>query len=301
MFCMRYWVIGTLIAQNQLELQLSTFNFSLLVLSAVLIAAAGNVINDYFDLKTDAINKPDKLIIGAEVSPKMAIGVHLVLNFLGIACAIYLSYQIGHLRFASVHVFAAASLWFYSIYFKKHLLLSNLVVSLLAGIVPFLVGLYEIPLLVKKYSIHLDELFQNSEFNSTFFFKVILFWILAFSFFAFITNFIREVQKDLADIRGDQEGGRVTLPIRFGFKRVKIFVAILTFIWSLTLLYGQYVFLGDTFSLAYFSVLLVLPMIISGILTLRAHTPKQYSMASNLTKVVMLLGVCFSFFIDKIF
>lgn len=300
MYSMRYWVIGTLISQNGLELQLSNLNFFLLVLSAFCIAAAGNVINDYFDLKTDAINKPNKLIIGSQISPKAAIALHLVFNTIGISSAIYLSYSIGHLKFAAIHLFAATSLWFYSIYFKKHLLLSNLVVSLLAGLIPLLVAIYELPLLIDKYALHLDEIFLNSGYTSSFFFKVILFWVVAFAFFAFITNFIREVQKDLADIKGDQEAGRVTLPIRFGFKNVKIFVGILTLLWSVVLLYGQNYFLGDTFSLAYFVVLLVLPMIVSGILTLRANTPKQYSFASNITKIVMLLGVCFSYFIDKL-
>ncbi len=212
-YLIRYCLIAPMVHFSNLELQLSHFDFFLLCLSTVMIAAAGYIINDYFDTRIDSVNKPDKVIVGRSIKRRVAMGAHLVISFLAIAIAFYLARKVGMYKLGFIHVLSAGFLWFYSTDFKKQLLIGNLVVAMLAALVPLIVGLYEIPLLIKKYREVLVETSAN--------FNFIFYFVAAYSGFSFLSTFVREVVKDMEDFSGDKEFGRNTIPIALGIKTAK--------------------------------------------------------------------------------
>jgi 4-hydroxybenzoate polyprenyltransferase len=300
MWAMRHLVIAPMLAVRNFEFTDSEGLFVLLILASVFIAAAGNVINDYFDIKADVLNRPNQVIVGTIIDKRVAMSAHLILNFLGLACAVIYGWKTGTLKFVSIHGFAIVTLWFYSSYFKRHLLLGNLLVALLTALVPLTVGIAIVPQLVSKYSLELQNVFKGTDYSSSFYFQVMFIWIAAFAFFAFFTNFIREIQKDMADMKGDRAVYRKTLPLVYGVKVASRTVVALMLVWLGLLFYGQQKYLGDDFSFAYFLLFLAFPMIISGIITLKGGEPKRYTLAANITKGVMLVGILFSFLIEKI-
>lgn len=80
MWLMRFFVLRPMVEVNDFKLQMSSFDFFLLVISTVLIAAAGNVINDYFDQRTDRVNKPQETIVGVHLSRRIAMAAHQIFN-----------------------------------------------------------------------------------------------------------------------------------------------------------------------------------------------------------------------------
>ena len=126
----------------QVTYTLSNFGFFLLVLSTVLIAAGGNIINDYFDTSIDAINKPTKLIIGVKISRRIAMLAHIIMSTLGILTGIFLAWKLHHIRLGLINIFSVTLLWYYSRLFKRRILVGNIVIAFLSGLVPLVVALF---------------------------------------------------------------------------------------------------------------------------------------------------------------
>lgn len=281
---------------NQFELQLSSFHFFLLVLSTVLIAAAGNVINDYFDQRTDRVNRPKDIIVGVHVKRRVAMLVHQIFNAIGLAIAVYVAWKIGMWKLSIVSFFAAGSLWFYSVQFKKELFIGNIIIALLACLVPLLVGLYEIPLLIKEYGTSVREYFQihRPGEDASLYFQYMFYFILGYAAFAFMLNFIREVQKDIADVKGDSRINARTIPLVYGIKNAKRIVGFLIALAMIILVIVQRMVVSDTYSLIYLVLTILLPLAISLIINHRAVRRPQFVLAGNWLKVAMLFGILYS-------
>ena len=218
-YLMRYCVVWPIIRVNEFELQLDNLHFFLLVLSSMLITAAGYVINDYFDTKTDMLNRPKTVLVGRKISRRTAMFIHVVLNVIGVGLGIYLSVKIGILALGVAYILASGILWFYSTTYKRQFLIGNLIVSIFTGIVPFVVVLFEVPLLNEAYRDIL--LAYGINFNGLFA------WVGGFAFFAFLSNLVREIIKDVEDFEGDLAFGRNTLPVVLGIKITKLIVILL--------------------------------------------------------------------------
>ena len=149
-YIMRYCIIEPFLKINSFSLQLSNFHFFLLVISTILIAAAGYVINDYFDTRTDRLNRPNEVVIDKEIPRRYAILLHLIMNFIGVGIGIYLSFYIKVPGLSIVFIVTAGLLWFYSTDYKRQFLIGNILVSIMTAAVPILVILYEMPLLWQK-------------------------------------------------------------------------------------------------------------------------------------------------------
>lgn len=152
MYLMRLCIIRPQLHMYGLELQFGTFPFVLLVLSTVFITAAGYVINDYFDTSTDLLNRPGSVTIGRHISRRLAIFLHMTFNTLGVLCGIYISFYVKLPFLSVIFLLIPGILWFYSTTYKRQFLIGNLLVSLLTALVPFMVILFEIPLLIRKYN-----------------------------------------------------------------------------------------------------------------------------------------------------
>ncbi len=294
---MRYCIISPFLKINNFSLQLDSFHFFLLVLTTILIASAGYVINDYFDVRTDRINKPEKVVIDSGVHRRSAILLHSVLSISGIIIGTYVSFYIKVLPLSFLFIFCSGLLWFYSTTYKRQLLIGNLIVSFMTGGVPLLVAIYEIPLLNRTYGSIM--LHNSTNFN------YIFFWILGFAFFAFLTNFIREIIKDTEDLEGDNAYGMSTIPIYLGIRYTKLILLTLiifcltALIWLLHFIMfsGESV---DYITAVYFIILLIIPLIVLLFIIIFAKNKYHYHNASTLMKFIMLFGIMYSIIVRYI-
>ncbi len=268
-----------------LELVMADWQFALLVVSTMLITAAGYVINDYFDTRTDLINRPHRVIVGNEVPRRSAMALHIVLNVLGVGAGVGLAWAIHFPFLGFIFFLVAGLLWFYSTTYKRQFLIGNLLVAFLTGLVPFMVVLFEVPLLNRIYS---DIMVQYHASWSP-----VLIWVGAFSVFAFLLTLAREIIKDMEDLEGDMSFGRSSLPVVLGMDITRVIVIVLIVLTLFLIVYVWLRFLGDTPTMVYISALLILPMIWLVIKMIRARKPADYHAASLLTKWIMFAGVMF--------
>jgi len=291
-YAIRYLLMEPLLPSDTFELQFGEFQFALLVFSTMLIAAAGYIINDYFDTRADLINKPARVVVGVSISRKEAMILHMILNIIGVGIGIYLAFYIGLPSLSLVFVLSTGLLWFYSTNYKKQFLVGNLAVAFLTALVPLMVVLFEIPLLNREYG---DVMVR---YDSNFFY--LFAWVSAFSFFAFITTLIREIIKDAEDLEGDNAYGMKTVPIILGtfWTKVLVMVLIVFTLFALIYLLLKYIFFSvdppDYISLVYFLVLLLLPLILLAIQVMVAREKRAYHRASILIKLIMLSGILYS-------
>ncbi len=263
-------------------------DFILLVVSTLLIAAAGNIINDYFDVKADRVNRPESLIVDKHIKRRWAMFLHWSFNSLGILIGAYLSWKTGNWFIVVISFISINLLWFYSAVFKRKFLSGNLMIAFLTALVPFQVLVYNLFELAcwRTLGVFID----NSGF--------IFFIVVAISGISFFINLIREFVKDVADIRGDLHLGAKTLPIVLGIKKTKIITVVMaTVLVSGSLWYGydagghiwpeqrlRYLFLG-TVGLSICCIGLSL------LIFIRANQRKKYLLASNILKLAMLFGL----------
>ena len=291
-YAMRYLVMIPLLPSETFMLQFGDLQFSLLVLSTIFIAAAGYIINDYFDTQADLINKPDRVVVGVKIGRRVAMTLHAMLNIIGVGLGVYLAFYIKLPALSMVFILATGLLWFYSTNYKRQFLVGNLSVAFLTGLVPLMVVLFEIPLLNEKYGQLMLE--SNASFN------YIIAWVGGFSFFAFLTTMIREVVKDTEDFEGDRAYGMKTVPIVLGTKWTKVLIVSLVALTIFTLVYllVKYILFSvqpaDYISLGYFALFQVIPLLALVFLVIRARDKRDYHRASTLIKLIMLTGILYS-------
>ncbi|MCK5066312.1 MAG: geranylgeranylglycerol-phosphate geranylgeranyltransferase [Bacteroidales bacterium] len=291
-YAMRYLIMEPLLPSSSFDLQFGDFQFTLLVFSTMLIAAAGYIINDYFDTQADLINKPKRVVVGVKIHRRIALILHAVMNIMGVGIGVYLAFYIKLPSLSMVFLIATGLLWFYSTNYKRQFLVGNLAVSILTGLVPLMVILFEIPLLNREYG---EVMLRN---NASFSYLVA--WVSAFSFFAFITTLIREIIKDAEDFEGDSAYGMKTVPIVLGtfWTRIAVVVMIAGTLGTLIFLLLKYIVFSvdplDYISLIYFALFLALPLILLAIQVLLARDKRGYRRASLLIKLVMLAGILYS-------
>lgn len=261
-----------------IKTSLDNLGITVLILATVCIAAAGYIINDIYDIDTDFINKPDKLIIDKTISEKTAYNLFIFFNILGVGIGFYVSNYVGKNAFFSLFVIISALLYVYASYLKQILLIGNIVISILVALSILIVGIFElIPSITP----------ENRQFQLTFF-KI----ILDYTLFSFMINLLREIAKDLEDIDGDYKASMNTLPIVFGRKRATILLFILTFIplfgiafYVINSLYKEPIAVG------YFLLFIMGPLIYICIKSFNAESKKDYHHISSLLKLVMFFGM----------
>jgi len=291
-YAMRYLIVAPFLPSDSFTLQLGDFHFALLVLSTIFIAAAGYIINDYFDTRADMINKPARVVVGVKIGRRIAMTLHAMFNILGVGIGIYLSFYIGLPSLSLLFFLAAGLLWFYSTNYKRQFLVGNLSVAILTGLVPLMVVLFEIPLLNRTYG-NIMIRYEAS-------FNYIIAWVGGFSFFAFLTTLLREILKDTEDFEGDMAYGMKTLPIVLGtFWTKMLVVGLIAFtVFMLTFLLVKHIFFSvprhDYISLVYFVLFLIIPLVILIVLVLIAKNKRDFHRASIMIKWIMLSGILYS-------
>jgi 4-hydroxybenzoate polyprenyltransferase len=210
-------------------------DYFLLIFSTMIIAAAGNVINDYFDVKADRINKPEKVIIAKFMKPRWAILWHWTFNLVAFLIAVYLSVKYETLIFVFVHLLSINLLWFYSVQLKRKLIISNLIIAFLTALVPLLsVWFFKV---LNESSIPFSP-YREESWSTYLDYSFIYFLAIC----AFIQNFAREINKDIHDIQGDLVAHVESLPMKIGKEKAAYLTIILIQIPLILFIFGFYVF-----------------------------------------------------------
>ncbi len=294
MYLLRYGIIqpalqyayADTLSIPDMDLVFSDTLFFIVVIINMLLGGAGYVINDYFDRKIDTINRPKKVLIGNKIDRRTAIIIHFILNGLAIVLATYLSWQLRNFMIVVVYMALAGIFWMYSTTYKKQFLVGNIVVSVLTALVPLQVAFFD----VKPLNITYGYLLADKGIS----FNVLYYWMLTFSGFAFLTNLVREIVKDMEDYEGDINYDCKSLPIVLGITPVKWIVASILSVIIGCVSAFYFMFLSDTLSLFYLLITIVLPLIICVISVFRASTSKQYYFISICIKIVMLFGILYT-------
>lgn len=254
--------------------------FILLMISSVVIAAAGYIINDYFDLNIDLINKPHKLVVDKIISRRWVIFWHLLFSIAGIMLGFYIDWK-TKVRFLGLANFACvALLFFYSVSLKKKLLAGNIVISALTAWVILVIGWCETSNLLNP---NLISSFAEKITRVSFF----------YAGFAFVISLVREVVKDLEDIEGDRRYGCNTMPIAWGINATKVFLAVWMVVLTGSLLIVQFyvLVLRWWWSAAYCILLIIVPLLYIFKMLFSASTSKDYHRLSSLIKLAMFTGI----------
>lgn len=272
------------------RLQMSGFDFSILMLSIVLIAAAGYLINDYFDLKADRINKPGKVVIASATQRRYAIAGHLTMSGTGMLMGFYVSWHAGNWKLSIIHFFSIIALWLYSAYLKRIILAGNILIAFLAALVPLTIGIFE---LISGTIPALERLNLYEEGDGSYYLFLGTLLVCGYSLFAFISNLLREIIKDAEDMEGDQAISRKTLPLVLGESFTRYMILFITFFSVFLLgLTQQYIFReGLYLYFWYITFAIQFPTVALGIMIWRSKEKADYSMCSNISKIIIVSGV----------
>jgi 4-hydroxybenzoate polyprenyltransferase len=229
----------------------------LVVGSTLMIAAAGYMINDYYDVKIDLINKPKKVVIGRILKRRPVLMMHTVLNLTGVFLGLVAYWPIGVVNF-----FCAFLLWVYSNQLKRWPLIGNICIAFLTGCSVLVIGV------LYQEAFHL---------------------VVAYAVFAACVNLIREIIKDMEDLKGDASFGCKTLPIILGIPKTKIFIYILTAGFGVLFIIIAHKL--QNFVLNNFFIVLTLPSIFLLYRLYKADRPAHFQALSQLCKLIMIGGI----------
>ena len=260
------------------SIKLSEGLFFLLVTASVCIAAAGYIINDYFDVNIDQVNKSSKVIIGTFINRRAAILLHAIFSLVGLLLSIYIGVKLNNYYIPFFNFVSIVILWFYSTTFKKKLLIGNVLISLLTAWVILVLALAEYRFRITPQDIVWQRLLKVS---------------FVYSGFAFIISLIREVIKDMEDIEGDLKYGCTTMPIVWGLPASKVFTGVWIVVLAglVTAIQIYVVQFGWWFSALYSLVAIIIPLIMLLRNLYGANTPVQFHRLSSMVKMIMLAGI----------
>jgi 4-hydroxybenzoate polyprenyltransferase len=287
-----YGVVVAILSKYGLSFSYINIELVLLLIASGCIAAAGYVVNDYFDTKIDTINKPDKVIVGKTVSRQQAAWLFQSLFAVGILAGIVLAILLKDFSTGFIFVVIPGLLWFYSASYKRQFLIGNIIIGICAAVAIFLVAYIQSLLLVNKYGelIHytsiIPEVFQ---------------WVGGFSMFAFLLTILRELVKDMEDVEGDREMECRTVPIVWGIGKTKILVYGLGIITLALLAYFAFFkiqFATDNVTERYFLFGILMPFFVFFYLLFKAKEKADFRQISTFVKFMMFLGVLYSLFVS---
>ncbi len=283
-YLVRYCLLKPAFAVHHLENPMDELHFALLVIATLLTAAAGNVINDYFDLPIDRVNKASKITLGKTIYFKLPIFLHYLLSGLGILIGLYLGWHVHSISLGLVFVIVSIMLWYYSFKYKGLLLWGNLVVAFLTALVIFIVFLFEF---------FASRNFPENFVESRGVLNHMLPYVLGYTTFAFLVSMMREIIKDVEDKQGDEQFGCYTLPIAWGVGAAKKVLYGIIYSTIVLLGYIQFKFYVFNFEILALSLMAStqIPLIFIGVKIYSAKEKSDWHFLSQIAKLVILLGV----------
>jgi 4-hydroxybenzoate polyprenyltransferase len=295
LFVMEKWVATPLLQLAQFREQMPWWVLMLLIISTIFIAAGGYVINDYFDVKIDRINRPEDLVVTRIISRDGAMHIFQVLTILGIAMGLAVAWWSRSWTMAMIYIVIPGLLWFYSASYKRQLLVGNIVVAFVSALVPLLVAIANADYLRHLYG---EALAYTPIVGQLYV------WLSGFSLFAFLMTFVREMVKDIEDIKGDREMECRTIPIVWGEMTTKIISSVILLITMALIGYLLWSVLPfpcewSTLSTRYVLFGLLVPILCAIVLLWAAKTPMEYRRTQLIIKFAMFMGIMYSFVIHQ--
>lgn len=287
---MEKWVATPILVKAAFGEQLPGYMLLLIILATVLIAAGGYVINDYFDVKIDRINRPDEVIVTRSISKPAAMRLSMILSGIGIACGIAVAVLLKSLTIGILFVLIPGLLWFYSSSYKRLFMIGNLIIALLAGVTPIVVAMTNVAVLQLRYETILPYTTLVHDIYA---------WLGGFALFAFLLTWIREIIKDMQDQMGDRELECHSMPVVWGEQWTKVFVtglivitlAIIGHLWWHILPFPT---AWTNLSTRYIALGIVTPLLCSVWLLWSAKIPSDYKVCQQVVKFTMLIGMLYS-------
>lgn len=256
------------------------WQYALLVLSTVCIAAGGYLINNIIDKGTDEENKPENVVIGTTISEAMGYNLYIALNIIGVGIGFYIANSVGKPNFAAVFIIIAATLYVYANGLKQSLLIGNFIIALLLSLSILIIPIFDL----------LPVILPQNQAGMGIIFKI----LIDYAVFAFIINFIREIVKDLEDVNGDYNHGMNTLPIALGVSRTVKVVFGLSFIPIGFVIYyiNENLFSNDLyFATAYGLIMILAPLLYFTVKIFGAKNKKDFGHLSTILKVIIFFGI----------
>ena len=293
---MEKWVAVPILDKAAFGEQLPGYVLLLIGLAIVLIAAGGYVINDYFDVKIDRINRPDQVVVTRSVSKPAAMRLSLWLSGTGIVCGVAAAVVLRSMTLGILFVLVPGLLWFYSSSYKRLFMVGNLIIALLAAMTPMVVALANVAILELRYETILPYTTLPHDLYA---------WLGGFALFAFLLTWIREIVKDLQDQMGDRELECHSMPVVWGETWTKVFV---TFLLVLTLAIIGHLWWHvlpfprgwNSLSTRYIALGVVTPLLGSIGLLWPAKIPSDYKTCQQVIKLTMLLGMLYCICIVRV-
>jgi 4-hydroxybenzoate polyprenyltransferase len=260
------------------------FYFWMVVTASVFVAAAGYIINDYFDLNIDLINKPSRLVVEKIIARRWAIIWHWVFSITGIALSVYAGYHLSGISAALLGMLntgVVLLLVLYSISLKKQLLTGNIAIAVLSA--------WTIAILFFCTAKSYTTPGYHYVFDKTRLLRI----TLVYSVFAFIATLVREVIKDMEDIEGDARNGCKTMPVVWGINPSKVYAGVwIVVLAGLLVILQLYTFrFGWYGGVVYVLLALVLPLFYLLSELKKAMVVKDFHRLSTFTKLIILAGI----------
>lgn len=293
LYVMEKWVAFPLLHQQKFPELLPWWVLTLLIISVVCVAAGGYVINDYFDVKIDRINRPDDLVVTRVISRDAAMRLFQVLTAVGIVAGLAVAWWARSWNLLFIYVVIPGLLWFYSSSYKRMLLIGNLIVAFISALVPLLIAMVNAD--------HLRFLYHESLAYTPIVGQLYV-WLGGFALFCMLLTLSREVVKDMEDVEGDRELECRTMPIVWGEKVSKIVVTIVLLATIALIAYLAWFVLPfpmewATFTGRFIIFGLMVPMLCVLVLLWSARSKRELHTVQQVLKFIMFLGTMFSYVI----
>ncbi|MBQ7382403.1 MAG: geranylgeranylglycerol-phosphate geranylgeranyltransferase [Paludibacteraceae bacterium] len=294
---MEKWVAVPILNAAAYGEQMPWYILLLLEIAVILIAAGGYVINDYFDVKIDRINRPDAVIVTRTISKPAAMRLSICLSAAGAACGILEAILLRSMTIGILFVIVPGLLWFYSSSYKRLFMIGNLTIALLAAVTPMLVAMTNVAILQLRFETILPYISLPHDLYA---------WLGGFALFAFLLTWIREIIKDMQDQMGDRELECHSMPVVWGDLWTKVFVtalivltlAIIGHIWYHLLPFP----IGWTsLSTRYIALGIVVPLLSAIWLLWSAKIPSDYKSCQQVIKFAMLIGMLYGYVIMRLY
>lgn len=280
-YFVRYFLIEPFLGLYGYDLALDQAFFMLLVIASVLLAASGYVINDYFDIRIDEVNKPHNVLVGRSVKRRIAMATHLVLSLFSVIISFIVAHKIGVTILGIVFMFSVGLIWFYSTNYKRQFLVGNIVMGFLTALIIIIVPLFE-PRMFMLYFGEEPELI-----------KVIIKVVGVYVYIAFLLTVIREIVKDIHDVEGDRTVNSSTMPILIGIRRSKIIAIILSTLVILTIGAIQWLQFVNQAYIAFLYILLLVqvPLFFVIYKLWKATDKNDYPLVSRIIQLIFIAGI----------
>ena len=287
---MEKWVAVPILDKAAFGEQIPWYILLLVILATVLIAAGGYVINDYFDVKIDRINRPDELIVTRTISKPAAMRLSIALSAAGIVCGLVIAILLRSWTLGILFVIIPGLLWFYSSSYKRLFMVGNLIIALLAGMTPMVVAMTNVAQLQLRFAPILPYTTLTHDLYA---------WLGGFALFAFLLTWMREIVKDMQDQMGDRELECHSMPVVWGDTWTKVFVTMLILITLAVIGHLWYHVLPfpigwNSLSTRYIVLGIITPLLGALGLLWAAKIPSDYKNCQLLIKFTMFLGMLYS-------